>query len=453
MVDVIAAEPIDDRAREALETIVSRAFGIEGGYLELNGVVDGAAGFDMFQKLGLYQHPMDIVVHQLRQQLEADGRGEPCLRALLVHMPGNFELRDWLARHCPTMLAAVSQAAFEGARAAYEKDRMARRVRSIEINLNQLGGSVVLEKEQRDLGLLMISKLDELTDYKSIHDVLHGLQMGTLAELTRVSNAQILAIERQLSLGAQYQELVLAVERARRQFSEAGASVTAVILRDAVVVAIERIIKFLGGADRERTETSEAAAGMLRAMLRQQMSLFDSKLVEASDEIPFKAFANLMRDLPQPLVAPTNVDASADPILLSNVGNSFEHIENRLIRRRTVHARWQEVEATLLNIEELLRGTGREIELRLHWERLAELIAELAILSAEHDLFVLPLPVAASDSDADFAAAVRSEDYLRIFGFFSREARVRFQRADNALIDDCERLKALHQPLRAMLGE
>lgn len=451
----MADAPPDDAAQQQLEVVVRRAFAVEGGYLELNGIVRAATGHDLFDELGLASSPMKTVVESMRAWLVATGHGAQVLAELFLRLPGNVEMREWVARHCPALLARVPDSEFENARGAYERDRMDRRVRVIDVQLRAIGATVTLRGEHRALARLVIEKLDELTDYKAIHDVLHGLQMETLGELARIARPDILPVDRADSLTLQVERLRSAIEKIDGRFCGAENSAVSVGLRRKVVAALSQIVTVLTSEDpqgAQAVEVAEAAAGLLRAALRQQMSLFDSKLVEASDAIPFQRFAQLVRALPGPEGKPQST-GSGDPILASNVGDGFTDIETRLVRRRTVHGLWQQVESTLLNIEELLRGTGRAIELVSHWQNLEELVGELAGLSAEHGLLHMPRPEVAGAGPAALAAAVRSPTYLSRFGFFAGQARVRFQRADTALINDCEKLKRLQQPLVAMLGD
>jgi hypothetical protein len=327
---------------------------------------------------------------------------------------------------------------------------MDRRVRGMSTSLNEL--DIKLLPGQQALARRMIRKLDELNDYKAIHDTLHGLQGETLNELGRISGRQILGVERRRSLGAQIMLLQAAAEKIGGKFADPGAPDLAATLRAMVVTAIQTIIKTLQKADPEARETPEAGAGMLRALLRQQMGPFDNKLVETVDEIPFADFAAMLTALPQAAGA-TATAPSGDPILAANVGASFEDIRSRLVRRRTVHTLWQQVEATLLNVEELLRGKGRAIELRAHWENLSGLVEQIGVLSVEQGLFTLPMPADADLTADEFAVKARSKDYRREFDFFAREARARFQWADNALLNDCETLERLQQPLRALVGD
>jgi len=445
-------------ALEALDIVVARAFGIDGGYLELNGVVSSpaVADFDMFMRLGLSDSPMLLITPALRKALKAIGQGRDraCLEALFIGYPGNVELRDWVRQHCPAMLAQVPEADFEAARSAYEQERMDRRVRAIRVGLTALAPALVLKPDQQALTRVVIRRLYDLNGYKAIHDALHELQMKVLIELGRIAGKGIPADERKFSLDVNIQDLRLASERIEQQFDDPEVSLPALSLRDAAAKGIVKIADLLQGSDPEAGETAEAGAGLLRALLRQQMGPFDRKLIETVDAIPFADFSAMLGGLSSAL--PPQASVSGDAILLANVGAGFSAIATRLDRRREVHGLWQQIDATLLNVEDLLRGAGRDIELQYHWANLADLLARIRALSADQGLMALPGPDGQTgDATADAAAFstwIRSDAFPRSFGFFARAVRVRFQRADRGLLTDCQQLARLQQPLENLVG-
>ncbi|MDY6922955.1 MAG: hypothetical protein SWI22_03220 [Pseudomonadota bacterium] len=450
------AQPVDERAFEVFDALVARAFGIDGGYLELNGIVSAqaAAGYNMFEDLGLSGSPMKLVVPALRKALQARGEAieRSCLEALFVGLPGNFELRAWIGRHCPTMLARVPETTFEAARAAYEKDRMERRVRAMSISLTALGPGIHLLPEQKALGHRMLRKLDELNDYKAIHEALHGLQGKTLLQLEKLSGNQTLPMERRVILEVHAGELRLAAEQIAWRFAGPNAPAGAVESRALAASAIEGVVDLLEQSSQEARETPEAVAGVLRAVLRPQMALFASRIVATAEEVPFTEFAAMLAGLPQAAGAPPT-GPRGDPILAANVGSSFRDLKARLDLRVTVHTLWQEVEATLLNVEELLRGSGREIELRYHWRNLSDRLERMIALNAEHDPLDLNDLGEADPASADFGALVRSESFRTRFDSFARLARLRFAAADNDLFRDCKALDQLQQPLHILVGD
>lgn len=456
MASIPLPPPIDDDALQALDIVIARAFGIEGGYLELNGIVSAAnaAGYDMFVELGLWQSPMELIVPALRRAIQAEGgdKDRACLTALFVALPGNVELREWIARYCPAMLALISGHSFEAARPAYEQGRMDRRVGAIKDGLARLASGIQLSPEQKAVARQMIRKLSDLKGYKDIHDILHDLQGRVLLELGLIADSAILGSDRRARLSEQEQLLRLATERIAQQFLDPDAPEPAQSARDALIGEIGDMIALLPNLDPEARETAEAIGGLLRAILRQRMGPFDTKVVETVDEIPFGDFADALRTM-TPANASPDTAASRDPVLAANVGAGLDDIKARLVRRRAAHTLWQRVDATLFNVEDLLRGAGREIELKIHVGNLSRLIEQIAALSADHGLFALPMPVAADGTMDAFVVAVRSDDYQRKFASFAREARTRFRRADNALLNDCRKLEQLQQPLRVLVGD
>jgi len=442
--------PFPPPAQEELEVILKRAFGVEGGYKELNGITLNHLGYDLFQELGIAQNPMGVIVGQLWIQLEAEGKHLDCLKAIYLSLPGNFELRNWIRTYKNEMLTLVSEEDFEAARAAYEQDRLDRRVKAISKGLAQIQNTPGLDDQTRTLARKIIQKVQDLTEYKTIHDVLHGLQMGCMTELYRISEPEIRDVERKMSLRGQKQELGLACDKIANLFADENAPPSARPQRDVLVAALSQVEELLNTAQPDNPHTTEAAAGFLRSTLRQQMSLFDSKLIEASEEIPFTEFAEMMSSLPE---QPRPEAGEDDQRPLGDVGNSVFNLEQRLVIRRRVHRLWQRVEATLLNIEELIGGAGRDVERGIHWQNLRDLIQEIFDLSADNDVLDMIKLEDFGVADPTDLSTIPTEDFDYIFGHIARESRTRFQRADNALLDDCEQMKKLHQPLAALVGE
>lgn len=443
-----AAAAWNDGGNNGLDTILGRAFGIAGGYQEFNGVLE-AVDINLYNDYGGDQLPMRVIVARLRAGVEAAGRQQAVLEAIYRALPGNFELRAWIETHVPVILPLVPQAEFESARLAYDAGRLQRRVGGIKRDLDMLAPGMSLTPQVRQLARDMIDRLDELNGYKSVHDALHQLQMSVMSEFARLSAETTSDAERQMSVALQLEEMKLARERIARQFPGTGARPAAVQSRDLVAEQIGRIVDRIAALDPAKRETAETAAGLLRAMLRPQMSLFDSRLVETSDQIPFEKFAQALAALEQPAVAAP--EEGENPALLGNVSSSLEDIGERLFNRQKAHRLWQQAEATILNMEELLRGSGREDEIRFHWENLEILINQIAAVSADAEvarLLEIPNLRLALAGTAD---EVRSDPFRTAFNGFVRFARVRFQRADNALLEDCGQVRALHQPLQSLL--
>jgi hypothetical protein len=269
------------------------------------------------------------------------------------------------------------------------------------------------------------------------------------AELVRVASSTIPDEERAASVNLQLQEMELAMDRIRGQFDGPDATPAAIQGRDDVLAAIRRIKNLVGTMDFKQRSTAETAAGLLRALLRQQMSVFDSRLVEASEQIPFGKFAQAIANLQQPAIP--KAGPTSDPILLKNVSNGIDAVAYRLNNRQRAHRLWQGTEAEILSIEELLGGTGREIEVNFHWENIERLLKEIATLSLDPNvgtLLTIPNVDLALSTDPQ---QVRSDAFRTAFASFVRLARVCYQRADVALLDDCSQLRRLQNPLQQLL--
>lgn len=443
-----AAAAWDAGGDNGLGPILSRAYGIEHGYLDFNNVLVGI-GFDLFEDAGLYDSPMKLVVARVRDEIRAKGAQRAALEALFADLAGNGELRAWVESNVPDILTGVPEADFEAQRQAYESDRLERRVRGLSRDLTAMASHLMLGAADKQLAREIVERLDELSGFKSVHDSLHQLQMAVMSEFLRVVADSIVPADRATIILLQTEEIKLASDRIRRQFTAPGASPAAVQARGYVLQQLAGIVKLVAGMDGEARETAETAAQVLRSLLRQQMSLFDSQLVNASEQIPFAKFAaSFARLAPVPTVA---VAQGSNPVLIENVSSGFDAVALRLVTRQTVHRLWQQTEATILNAEELLGGTGREVEIRFHWQNVQSLIDELSRHSVEPDvatLLAIPgLDLANSANPTD----IRADRFRSAFTTFSSFVRVRFQRADSALLEDCGVLRQLNNPLQALL--
>lgn len=438
----------DAGGANGLDPILGRAFGIAGGYEDYNNVLRGI-GFDLFQELGLYTSAMLVVVAKVRSEIQARGAQRAALEALFSGLAGNAELRAWVESNVSDILPQVPATDFEAKRQDYESDRLERRVRGLSRDLTAIASHLTLGAADKQLAREIVERLDELSGFKSVHDSLHQLQMAVMAEFLRVAADSIVPADRGVIILLQTEEIKLAIDRIRRQFTAPGASPAAVQARGYVLQQLGGIVTLVAGMDREARETAETAAQVLRSLLRQQMSLFDSQLVNASEHIPFAKFAaSFARMAPVPTVA---VAQGSNPVLIENVSSGFDAVALRLVTRQTVHRLWQQTEATILNVEELLGGTGREVEIRFHWQNVQSLIDELSRHSVEPDvaaLLAIPgLDLATSANPAD----IRVDRFRSAFTIFSSFVRVRFQRADSALLEDCGVLRQLNNPLQALL--
>lgn len=437
----------DDGGNNGLDAILARAFGILGGYLELNKIFE-AIRLNLFEEIGAYELPMRTVIYKVRETITSEGMQRQTLQALFVELPGNSELRTWTGQYVPDLLPQVPQATFETERPAYEADRMKRRVQSIERNFEKFGAALTLDAADKQVAREIIQRLQELDGFKGAHDALHQLQMTALAELQRVAAGKAPPA----NIPFQLESLRAARDKIRTKMGFTGISPVAAQARTVLIDQIEKIIGLIGRLDRESASGAETAASVLRSLLRQQMAQFDSLLVTTSEQIPFGPFATAIAQLPQPPTVPVNKDEKEDPVLIENIESGFQDVANRLVMRQSVHRYWQQIDATIFNVEELLAGSGREIEIEFHWQNIQSLIADIARFPVEPDVTSV-----LSQSGIDVAAQIdpaklRDESFRLAFSMFTSFARVRFQRADTALLEDCGLLRQLNDPLKALLS-
>ena len=433
---------------ERVQEIMRRAFAILGGYRDAYNILMGI-NYNLIDQIGRESEPMKSVVPAAYAGLRAAGRDRQALEALFKKLPGNAELRDWIRTNTPDLIVLVSEAEFASARDAYDTERLQRRVGGITSTLGAIEQEIALPEEQKQLVRDIISRIDDLNAFKMIHDALHRLRMMTLVEYYRIANPEMDEQERVDVFRLQGENIEDARDVVLGQFSNAALNSRERRERDFVASKLASIIAMTNTGS-PTPDLATAAANILRGELREQMSLFDSRLVDVSETIPFDALANALRDRAR------NVDGGQGSPLgerLVSVGDAFADLRARLQMRRTVHRLWQQVESTLLNIEELLSNkSGRgELELRIHWQNLEDLLNEIAREARSDDVPALLTAPGLELAVVGTSADIHSPAFLRPFAVFSQMARARFQRADTALRNDSGQLKYLAAPLQNLL--
>ena len=435
-------------ARAELVAIVSRAFGIADGYRELNGAIGGAAGFDMFERIGMEGSPMRLIVAELAKAVEGDGTAPVCLQALFVAYPGSFELRGWVAANTPALLALVGDAAFEAARAGYEKDRQERRVRIIVENLNAFGPALRLDPDQLAVSRKMVAKLDDLDAFKAVHDFLHRLQGTVLAELDRNANPAILADDRRDAVSGQIDELALAIldmNDLRDQYATFAAEPERC---DKIVQSLREVLNTLSAGEWSDPLTPRRGFMKLREMLRAQMTVFDGLMVESSKDIPFAELAKILRDLAEPPEGPAPAVEKRNKLLTT--AEALDATARRLAARREIHQLSQRMDAILHSVEEVLWGTAPNDVLTIYWEEIGMTINGISeidprqldgLIAVAH-----PIEIAYAARFSGMPDAIK-----RDFTSFIAKARFLFRAADKALRRDCLELRRLHKPLETLL--
>ena len=443
-----AAVPCTPESREELIALVSRSFGIENGYKELNGAITAAAGFDMFDRIGMADSPMRLVVAELAKAVEGEGKVGTCIEALFLAYPGNPELRGWVAAHDPALHAKVSDTAFEAARTDYETDRQVRRVGIIAANLTAVGPAIRLDPAQMAVSKDMVAKLDDLEAYKAVHDFLHGLQGTVLFELDRIASPTIIPDDRKDSISRQLDDLKLAAMAIRNLRDRSAALTREPEMCDTIQQSLLEVSATLNATDQGDALTARRGFIKLRAMLRAQMALFDGLMVKTSQAIPFTQLAQILRDLAEPKTGPQPPETKKSQLLTT--AEALEDTSRRLALRRDIHQLWQRMDAILHTVEEVLWGSGRLEELVIHWEDVVALLDQLNAKDTQEltDINGLALPI---NLAAVGGFAAMSDTLKRDFNRFIAKVRGRFRIVDEALKQDCQELRRLHEPLGALL--
>ena len=435
-------------AREELLAIVSRAFGIKDGYLELNNAIRLAAGFDMQVRIGMDGSPMQLVVAKLASEVESVGAGAACLDALFVKYPGSSELRGWVGTHQPGLLAKIDDATFDAARAGYEKDRQERRVGIIAANLTAISQKITLDEQQKEVSRRMIARLDDLEAFKAVHDLLHTLQGTLLVELDRNAGPAIPAEGRRYAVSDLIDRLAQAILDTYDLRDEFAALTAEPEGCEAIVTGLRVTLDTLSAGEWTDPLTPRKGFMKLRTMLRAQMTVFDGRLVGSSKEIPFAELSAIFRNLANPAQSPALPEARRDMLL--STAEALDATARRLDARREIHQLWQRMDGILHNVEQVLWGTAPNDILTSYWEDIGDTIRGLSEIDPQQCAGLI-----AEAQTIELIAATRftpmPETINRDFNRFIAKARFLFLAADKALKRDCMELRRLHKPLETLL--
>lgn len=429
---------VSQQADERLQDILSRAFAIQNGYPELNGYLMGI--IDLYAILGDGREGMLIYISKVLEQVASDRNlVDRFLVALLKGISGSFEYRDWVRTYRADLLEQVPEAAFQQARPVYEADRLERRIFVVKAGIEQ-AGKLALTAEQAALFRQMAETLEDLRGYKNMHELLHEIQTQSLLEINRLlGDAAAVTDDARIALGDQALEL----EAQRGKFDLFCQQYDR--LRDPrfapIGTELSAVITLLGGRD------AEPGRGRykLRSLLRQFMPILDAELVRTAETIPFATVAQTLRALADA------VPEAAVKTSLSQSIDALAGIDARLLRRRSAHQTWQQVDAKLWQAEDVLQGAGLAQELIYLWQDIVAMTQVLDETGESADLLTQragPIQVEASQS-----FPVPWDKLRSLFGGYTRTARNVFRKSDQALLSDCEALnKELSAPLRQAEG-
>lgn len=439
-----------NEAKELLLEIVARAFAIRNGYEDLNRITKKAIAFDLFEHIGDGSGPMLGYVWKIEQAVVARGDGERCLAALYCGLPGNFELREWIRRYRPDLFGLVSEQLFVGERDEYEKGRHVGRVDRVKQKVDALAGFVRLSDAQRRLSEKMLDQLDELTVYKSLHDALHQMQIRTLADLDQVLNRDYTPEQVDEIVFGHVQDLELARVKLEGQFALMPRLASAGGPYSTLIGDLDQVVELLTADGSAAPGAYRKALFRLRSLLRWNMPLLDDQLVGTAAAIPFSELADQLDSLGRPEGGPA---LPPDRLAaLQSVCETLRAIDRRLAWRRDVHQFWQRVDAILWQAETALRGDVYAEDLGFMWEDLQELTDKIEQINPGQwakQLQAQSKIVIASGINAPQSPSVQLRSAFR---GYAKIARMTFLKADWTMLQDCQELKGLRAPIKALQG-
>ncbi|GGL35590.1 hypothetical protein [Caulobacter rhizosphaerae] len=428
---------------EELSSILVRAFGSgrRSDYDMLSAVTFQVMGWRLGEAIGGDDEPMVTLVNKVLIRLEDAGSAkcEEAAAAFMRALPGSRELRAWAGRKRPALLDLVSEADFLAA----ERELQRQRVASVSEVFDELQRSrdvnrIVGQRARDDL-VLVAANLSRLSACKGVHDLLHGAQTVPYAELSSLmAPSAVLTAEDDPRLESQLIALQTAQVRIETYLQMLDGDSD--WLRD-----LQDAIDLIGTEPRDVASIRLGLFG-LRAVLRQQLPIFDRAIIEAARDIPFGRVVEFLGDtarlaaVPQTLVQPLKVAA-----------NDLAALDRILDRTLRLHERWQAIDARLWPIEQELQTPEGGIELiRLHWRTIERSLDTLR-LSAP-DMWDPNLDRAR----AQVGQALLSGGVDLMAGAlltFVRIGRLQFLRVDKAVLEHCNRIGALQRPIQQLLRE
>ncbi len=426
-----------------LEEILTKAYGVAGGHEELNAVIVPAIGLDLFQDVATDRIVMRHAVHALREALEE--RGPPvirqCVEAFYVALPGNAELRAWVAEHQPGSAARVGTEAFEAA-----QQRAA--IRGLEA-LNDARGQGFVDREIarfREKLEDASRQLQRLRGYKQLHDDLHQIQTKALPTFTRILLRPALDEYDKEEVRSLARLLAGSVPDSRKCIDERlDEAVRAEEL--AWLPDLQAAVTRLGEGDLGDAGTLRTAAYELRGVLRVHLPRLNRLLANAARAIPFDDIADFLR------VAARRAPAESPLIAkLDEAADAVGEIAGRLAGKVAVHDGWQDVDTALWAMEPVVR-TARDpdsrIELAGIWKNAQGRIAAVEKIDAER---VATFRQAAegfrealAETDAEpIRLAIAFQDYAGM-------VRQQFFMVDHELLAQCAAVAELEPRLRKLI--
>ncbi|MEA3014604.1 MAG: hypothetical protein QOD42_3149 [Sphingomonadales bacterium] len=431
--------------QEKLHAAICRAFAGENGHARLNTLVKRALGFDIYVELGGPATPINDFASGLTDQVTQAGTTATLLEALFLERKGDPALRELALRALPGAETLVPAAVHEKALLESAQGGVGAldRLRGDPAVRDRLGEAAV------DLRRIS-AELDLLAGYKSLHDVLHDVQLRLYPQIAEETAR--LATDPDSALN-------LSIHAADLSTSAAKAVDAAEALTDPVLASPE--LSWTAGFEALATQLEAAAeapdqAGArlavmeLKQLLRFQPPRLNNMLVQTARQIPVSKLVETMR-----VAAASLAENDAERPSLADAANALEALVRDIRARVEEHEAWQVVETRFWLTEDALQRDDQLAvdELNALWPMVTRQIEAIQAMAAGDWATDLKRHA------GDFAAACPipatppvAPEARRAFQRYVHRSRVQFYFVDRALKSRCIDVAKLSSPLRQLLG-
>lgn len=359
--------------REALRDLVARAYDGRNGATRLDQeVVRPAMGYSLFDVFDP-QLGNSFLIGLMIERAERDGAFPALVGALLVALPADTALREWVAANAPDKLVLVSD---EQYRAALERlvGDVAEGVRTLRRLLDDPAASSVVQASRQNIRQ-MSSEIKKVKFYKGLHDTLHNIQHRLLGNirraLVRFPADTMCATELQ-----QYaDDLAARAADAGDRLSDAPDDETAAGEADWIGKLDGEVAQpFARAVEGGDAQAAFRATVVLKLLLRAQPPRLNALLVGAGRRLPLSDLTAAMATIADRL-------GPADPNreTLNRAAVALARVREELRLIIAEHEAWQRIESGFSQTEELIARTdaGWIDEFSVLWPALAVQVTQV----------------------------------------------------------------------------
>jgi hypothetical protein len=434
--------PLNSQQFEELSAFLVQHFDDEGK--DLDRIVRYNLGSGLFVDYAAHGKFRNVV-EQLLTKTEQKGSTVKLFEGVLKFLPNDPDVRAVIGRNLPQAILAAPET-------AKQVSAVAQGFKAVRASLSNGKAYALLAASRRDLERLA-GDIDLLSRYKTLHDVLHTLQIQFLRLIdsaARKLETDPSASDALLVYLDQLQTKWVDAEQAAQGLpgtpGERDEQIGWVLKLGAVIDALREAVGKTDG------HAAVACVYKLKPMLRAQPPRLGELIVITARRMPI---ARLVETLQQVAGASIREDAHAED-LASGIAALQQLIPDQM-GLVSQHLEWQKIADFLWQADELLhQGSAESLEgFQYVWQDLAAMVKEIAVSDPASDWAIaLNRDAAAFETAYPMRQGTAVSDQAkRCFGMFMNGANNRFYRVDKALHALCDEIVKLGQPLRALLEE